>query len=210
MEQPNYIRALDEHFCARYSDYVKIAAIEGYSMPEMLYITKDGNIARRDSSRMRLCYQKEPAELLARFKEGLADTDFTFSFRFRTVKERFRDFFKRKHKTFARVLPRVLARCGETVESAGAKLAIEPEFWQKIVKGSLYPEKCTVLALALTCRTSMEDAAELRAASEFGFDDTIVRDVVVDYLLVQKIFNPEMQRACLAEYKIENLPIKRD
>ena len=30
----NYLEALDEFFCAQYSDYVRISAIEGYVMPD--------------------------------------------------------------------------------------------------------------------------------------------------------------------------------
>lgn len=209
MEQPNYIRALDEHFCARYSDYVKIAAIEGYAMPEMLYIARDGNIARRDSSCMRLVNQRNAGELLARFKAGLVDTDFTFSFRFPKFRERMKEIFHPKKKTFARLLPEILARCGETKESAGEKLTIERLYWTKLVKGKLYPEKGTVIALALACRMQLEDLGTLLRACEFSFDHTNVRDVVVEYMLVQKIFNPDMVDACLREYKIENLPIKR-
>lgn len=208
MERPDYLRALDEHFCARYSDYVKLSAIEGYVMPEVLYVAKDGNIARRDSSCMRLCYQKEPYVLLARFKEGLADTEFTFSFRIPTFRQRVSAFFHRKTPTFARALPAALAHCGETAESAGEKLSVEPRFWQKIVKGDLYPEKNTVLALALVCHMQLADAQELLKICHFSLDAANVRDVVVDYLLVQKLFNPEMRDACLAEYKLSNLPIR--
>lgn len=207
MEQSNIIRALDEHFCARYSDYVKISAIEGYSMPDVLYVAKDGNIARRDSSCMRLCFQKNPEALLANFKRGLADTEFTFSFRFPKLKEKMQTFFNRKKKTFARLLPEILARCGETKESAGEKLAIEPRFWKMMTKGKLYPEKGTVIALALVTRMGVEDFGSLLQACGFNFDHANVRDVVVEYLLVQKIFNPELRDACLAEYRITNLPI---
>ena len=208
MERPNYLRALDEHFCARYSDYAKIAAIEGYAMPEVVYVAKDGNIARRDSSCMRLQYKENAEELLARFKEGLTDTEFTFSFRFPKLKERIKTFFGRKRKTFARLLPGILARCGETAQSAGEKLSVEPMYWKKLVKGTLYPEKGTVLALALVTRMGLEDLGELLSAGGFTFDHANVRDVVVEYLLAQKIFNADMRDACLAEYKIDTLPIQ--
>ena len=199
MEDVNYLRALDEHFCAHYSDYVKIAAIEGYVMPEVLYVARDGNIARRDSSCMRLVYQSNAQELLARFKEGLIDTDFTFSFRFPKVRERLKDVFNRKRKTFARMLPGVLAHSGETTDSAGEKLDIEPKFWAKMVKGTLYPEKGTVIALALVSRMQFDDFCALLGACNFTFDSANVRDVVAEYLIVQKIFNPEMRDAGLAE-----------
>ena len=79
-----HLRALDEYFCALYSDYVRLSAIEGYVMPDVLYIADDGNVARRDPSCMRLCHQKDCEGVLARFKAGLADTTFTFSFSFPT------------------------------------------------------------------------------------------------------------------------------
>ena len=49
MEQ-EFIRALDDYFCAHYSDYVLLSAIDGYVMPDVLYVAEDGNIARRDSA----------------------------------------------------------------------------------------------------------------------------------------------------------------
>ncbi len=208
MEQPTYIQALDEYFCANYSDYVKISAIEGYVMPEVLYVARDGNIARRDSSCMRLCYQENREEILKKFKAGLADTDFTFSFRFPTLKRRIKSFFSRKEKTFAKLLPEALARCGESVQSAGEKLSVEPRFWEKIVKGSLIPEKNTIFALALVCHMQQEDVFSLLESCGFSLDHDSVRDVVLEYLIVRKIGNSDMRNACLKEYKIESLPIR--
>lgn len=203
----NVISALDEYFCAHYSDYVHLAALEGYVMPDMLLVGSDGNIRRRDSSLMRLCYQKECAAILPRLKEELADTTFTFSFRFRTFAEKMKPFAK---YTFARLLPAALSRCGESVESAGEKLDIEPRFWKKIAKGKLIPEKNTVIALALVCRMTEADVNNLFNACGFSFDEKSVRDVVVRYLLEQKVFSPELRDMCLAEYKITNLPIKKE
>lgn len=204
----NYIEALDEYFCAEYSDYVRISAIEGYKMPEIVYVGSDGNIARRDSSCMRICYQPEKAEILKTFKSTLSDTDFSFNFSLIPVSERFRARFGKY--TFAKLLPAALRRAGETPESAGAKLAIEEKFWEMIVKGKVYPSKNTVLALALVCRFQQEDTNNLLAVCGMRLDDDSVRDVVVHFLLSQKIFNEEMRDRCLAEYKIENLPIRRN
>ena len=69
MEQ-SYIKGLDEHFCATYSDYVRISALEGYKRPDLIFISNDGNVARRDSELMRLSYQKDSAQLLETFKSG--------------------------------------------------------------------------------------------------------------------------------------------
>ncbi len=206
MEQ-SYIKGLDEHFCATYSDYVRISALEGYKRPDLIFISNDGNVARRNSELMRLSYQKDSAQLLETFKSGLYDTEFTFSFSFIPFKERIRD-MRRKY-TFAKVLPSLLKRYDETVESAGEKLAIEPRFWQKICKGKLYPEKNVLLALALVCRLSSTDLSNLLAVCGFTLKDDNVRDIVVGYLVEQKLFNEEMRDNCLKEYKIDCLPIKR-
>lgn len=203
----NCIEALDEFFCAQYADYVRISAIEGYRMPDVVFISGDGNIARRDSSCMRLAYQEGKEELLRVFKGELADTGFTFSYRLIPVREKLREPFKKY--TFAKLLPEALRRAGETVESAGEKLAIEPKFWKLIVKGKVWPEKNTVLALALVCRLHIQDVNNLISVCGFSFQEDDVRDIVVQFLIGQKIYNPAMRDRCLAEYKIENLPIKR-
>ena len=207
METGNFLQGLDEYFCAQYADYVRISAIEGYVMPEVLYVARDGNIARRDSACMRLSHQQNADELLARFKAGLADTDFTFSFRFPKFKERMHALFRGKKGSFSHLLPAALARAGETAESAGEKLSIAPRYWKKIVKGTLYPEKNTILALAIVTRMQQEDALALLGSRQFTLDHTSVRDIVAEYLIVRKIFNPAMRDACLAEYKIDTLPI---
>ena len=100
--ETQYLTSLDEYFCAQYSDYVKLSALEGYEMPDVVSVGADGNIQRKDSEVMRLCRQKNRAELLARFKEGLADTEFTFNFSFRPFRDRMRDPFRKF--TFAKVL----------------------------------------------------------------------------------------------------------
>ena len=200
-----YIQALDEFFAAHYSDYVKLAALEGYRRPELLTVDRDGNIGRKDSSFLRLSYQAECGTLLETLKAGLVDTTFGFTFRFRTFREKWHDLFDKY--TFARHLPVILSHCGETPESAGKKLSLLPEVWQGIVKGKLYPEKNTVLALALVCHIRPQDANSLLVLSGFSFDLASVRDVVVEYLLERELFNPEMRNRCLREYRIENLPI---
>ena len=90
-----------------------------------------------------------------------------FPFGFPTLRERIADAFRKE--TFARLLPETLRHCGESVETAGEKLAIEPRFWQKIVRGRLYPEKNTILALALVCRMQWQDVLNLLAVSGFTF-----------------------------------------
>ena len=206
--EKQYLKSLDEYFCAQYSDYVRLSALEGYEMPEVVTVGADGNIERKNSEVMRLSHQKKCEELLARFKEGLADTEYTFNFSFRPHRDRMRDPFRKY--TFAKVLPEALAHANETAESAGAQLNIAPKYWQKIVKGKLYPEKNTVIALALVTAMKQADVNNLMNVMGFSFRKDSVRDVVCEYLLVNGIFNEEMRDACLNEYKITTLPIKRE
>lgn len=202
----SYLQNLDDFFCEQYSDYTRISALSGYKMPDVLYIGKDGNISRRDSSCMRLSHQENREQLLAELKAGLCDTSFTFNFCFVPLRERLKPFQK---YTFAKLLPEALKHCGETVEDAGKKLDIEPRFWQKIVKGKLLPEKNTIFALALVCRMQAADVSNLLAVRDFAFEDDKVVDVVMQFLLGQRVFNEEMRDRCLQEYKITNLPIRR-
>ncbi|MGN0822858.1 MAG: hypothetical protein ACI4NG_03700 [Candidatus Gallimonas sp.] len=203
----SYLQGLDEFVCATYSDYVKISSLEGYRMPEMVAVGRDGNFSRLPTERMRICYQSDPAGLLETLKAGLTDVEYSFSFAVIPVFERVRNLFRRR--TFRKLLPVVLSHAGETTESAGEKLAVAPKFWKKIVKGKLYPEKNTLLALALVCRLTAEDTNALLDVRGFTLRQDSLRDVVISYLIEQKLFNEEMRDRCLSEYKIENLPIAR-
>ena len=205
--EKQYLTSLDEYFCSQYSDYVKLSALEGYIMPEVMTVGADGNIQRKDSEVMRLCHQKNPEELLKKLKEGFADTEYTFNFSFRSFRDSMRDPFRKY--TFAKLLPGALSRANETVKSAGEKLNIAPKYWQKIVKGRLYPEKNTVIALALVTSMKQADVNNLFNVMGFSFKKDSVRDVVCEYLLTNGIFNEQMRDDCLNEYKITTLPIRR-
>lgn len=202
----NYtLSALDEYFAAHYSDYVRLSALNGYVMPEMIEIA-DGGVRRKEDARMRLIYQPDRDGLLARFKAELADTEFTFSFRFLKFSEKLRQPFDKY--AFHRVLPVALKNCRVSAEEAGRRLTVEPKYWNKIVKGALIPEKGTVFALALVCGMGARDAENLMNACGYAFDDKTVRDVVVRFLIEQKIFSYDLMRECLAEYRVTTLPIR--
>ena len=204
----NYtISALDEYFMAHYSDYVRLAALPGYVMPERLVVGTDGTILKKDDSLMRLSHQPSAAALLAQLKEEQADTDYSFSFRFLRFGEKLRRPFDKY--SFPRVLSRMLARRRLTAEEVGERLSIEPRFWKKIVKGALFPEKNTVIAIALVCGLDARDAENLFNACGYEFREDSVRDVVVRFLLEQKVFAAELRDLCLAEYKVTSLPIAR-
>ena len=206
--ETSYLDELDEYFCANYSDYTRLSATEGYEMPEMLTVGANGTIERKDEALMRLINQPNRMQVLCNFKRDYRDTNFTFNFCYPAFGERFKDRFRKY--TFAKVLPSILAHSGETAQSAGEKLALEPKIWNAIVKGNVYPEKCTVLALALVCRLSMTDVNGLLAVCGFTLQNDSVRDVVVEYLLQQKIFNRMMRNRALEEYNLVSLPIRED
>ena len=62
--------------------------------------------------------------------------------------------------------------------------------------------------MALTARFSYEDTQVLLGMLGMEFDYTLEREVVIAYLLKQKVFNQEMVKAAFEEYKVSNLFIE--
>ena len=65
-----------------------------------------------------------------------------------------------------------------------------------------------MFSLALAAHMSIEDLTELFDVCGYSFDYAQVKDTVIAYLLTRKVFNPEMMRAALAEYKVSNLFVR--
>jgi hypothetical protein len=86
-----------------------------------------------------------------------------------------------------------------------SNLDISKEIWENICKGKFLPSKNLILSLALTAQFSFDDTEELLACIFEEFDYTIVKDVVISYLLNNRVYNPEMINAALKEYKVSNL-----
>ena len=76
------------------------------------------------------------------------------------------------------------------------------------MKGVYIPTKNLIYSLALLGGFSYDDTVYLLAMCGLEFDYTIEREVVISYLLKQKIFNSEMIKAAFEEYNVENLFIK--
>ena len=55
---------------------------------------------------------------------------------------------------------------------------------------------------------SSKEICEVIAVCGFELDYALVKDTVISYLLSKSIFNGEMVRAALDEYKVSNLFIK--
>lgn len=206
----DFIADLDAYFCEKYANYDKICILPGYRMPKMQTseVREDGRTYAYTlpADTMRLGEQENKTELLQTLKSRM--TDKTFSFSFRTV-----GIFSRIRNTFSKYAPHkwlksVLAKNAVSAEEAGESLAIAPEIWQGIVKGKYIPTKNTLFSLALTAHIGMDDCSTLLAVCGYEWEFAVEKDVVVRYLLEQKVFNRPMIDAALAEYKVGNLFLK--
>ena len=206
----DFIADLDAYFCETYTNYDKLCVLKGYRMPKM-QDTKIDEFGRTyaytlPANTMRLALQENKAELLKALKTQMRDKTFSFSFRPLGFFARLKNKFSRNGAN--KCLKETLKRYNVGLVEAGEQLQIEPKIWKEICKGNFSPTKNTVLSLALTSNLSMEDAENLLFVCGYEFDYTIVKDVVISYLLTQKVFNRAMIDAALEEYKVENLFLK--
>jgi len=206
----DFIADLDAYFCEKYANYDRLCGLSGYRMPKMQdsEVRADGRTYAYTlpANTMRLANQEKKEELLALLKGLLVDKTFSFSFLpygfFTKIKNRFSKY------AFHKRLEAVLARNSVTKEEAGNQLNVEKEIWDGICKGNFAPTKNLLFSLALTSHFSFEDTEELITYAGCEFDYTMEKDVVISYLLHQKVYNREMVDKALAEYKITNLYIK--
>lgn len=205
-----FIEDLDEYFCEKYANYDRICILKGYEMPKMQTTERreDGTdySYTLPASTMRLALQKNREELLRQLKETMTDSTFSYTFRplgfFARIKENF------SKESFKKLLPNVLAKYNTETEDAGKLLEIDAFTWNCICKGRYLPTKNLVFSLSLAAHISLDDACELLSVCGFEFDYALVKDTVVSYLLAKSIFNAEMVKAALEEYKVKNLFIK--
>ncbi len=202
----DFINDLDEYFCEKYANYDKICILPGYRMPKMQAVERREN--GRDyaytlpASTMRLALQENKAELLKELKSKMADKSFSFSF----VPAGLSGFFARFSKSsFDKIFASALKKYSLTAEEAKKELTIDEKTWKKICKGIYYPTKNLLFSVALTARFSYEDTQALLAMLGMEFDYTLEREVVIAYLLKQKVFNQEMVKAAFDEYNVSNL-----
>ncbi|MBQ8322896.1 MAG: hypothetical protein IJX91_02900 [Clostridia bacterium] len=203
----DFITDLDAYFCEKYANYDKLCVLPGYRMPKMQTseVREDGRTYAYTlpANTMRLANQEDKAELLKELKKRMSDK--TFSFSFRTV-----GIFTRIKNVFSKYAPHkwlkdIFAKCGTTSEEAGALLSIDKTIWKGICKGKYLPTKNLLFSLALTSQIGVDYTKDLFAVCGYEFDFTFEKDVVVSYLLEQKVYNRPMIDAALAEYKVTNL-----
>lgn len=206
----DFIVDLDEYFCEKYANYDKLCILPGYVMPVMQRseVREDGRTYAYTlpADTMRLATQEKKTDLLAELKKRMTDTTFSFSFRpfgsFTRIRNRFSKF------AFYKSLKAMLGKYGISGEEALKNLDVSEESWQGILKGKFEPTKNLLYSLALTAQFSYDDTCALMMLCGYEFDFANVKDVVISYLLQQKVYNRSMIEAALSEYKIANLFIK--
>ena len=206
----DFIADLDAFFCEKYANYDKLCVLPGYKQP-MKHATKvneDGSTYSYTlpMNTMRLALQENQEELLKELKTRLVDNTFSFSFFpygfFSKIKLAFaKDAFHKIFKT-------ILDRNNLTIEEVGNELNVPEEIWTKICTGKFAPTKNLIFSIALVAHLSFEDTDSLMAIIGYEWEDSIAKDVVVRYLLQQRVYNREMIDYALKEYRIENLFLK--
>ncbi len=203
----DFLIDLDEFFCEKYANYDKICVLPGYKMP-MMQATRIDEYGRTyaytlPSNTLRLATQEKKAELLAELKTRLNDSAFSFSFAPLS-------FWRRLKNTcsshgFCKVFNGIIAKYGLDVDTSRANLAVEEEIWRKICKGEFLPSKNLLFSFALSAQLSFDDMEILLRLCEEELDYTKPKDVVICYLVQNKVYDRGMIDAALAEYKISNL-----
>ncbi len=206
----DFITDLDDYFCEKYANYDKLCVMPGYRMPKMQTseVREDGRTYAYTlpAETMRLAMQENKKDILALVKKQICDKTFSFSFRPLGLFAR----IKNKHSRygFVKWLQLVLARYNLSPEEAGKALTVDNRIWKGIYTGKYMPTKNLILSLALTAQFTMDETTNLFAVCGYEWDYAIEKDVVVSYLLNNKIFNRGMIDCALNEYKVTNLFIK--
>ncbi len=198
---------LDEYFCKKYANYDKLCVLPGYQMPKMQDSKIDANGFTRaytlPPETMALDKQANKAEILQELKARLVDQTFSFSFSTQSFFRRFGNLFRKY--TPGKVLRAVLTRHNLTMEESGKLLNIQPEVWKGIYKGTFVLTKNALYSLALTANFSGEEVDMLFDVCAFEWDFTQVKDVVMSYLLQNRVYNLELVQKAFAQYRIENM-----
>jgi hypothetical protein len=209
----DFIADLDAYFCEKYANYDKICVLQGYRMPKMhaSEVRADGRTYAYTlpMDTMRLALQEEKASLLAQVKEKAFDKTFSFSFRPLSFFGKLRNKFSKK-TSFLNAFKFVAAKYNVTIEALGNEVNVDAEIWKNICKGNFVPTKNLLFTLALVAHFSMDDLKILLSYAYYELDFASIKDVVVSYLIEQKVYNPTMVEAALKEYKVENLFFKSE
>lgn len=205
-----FILQLDEFFCEKYANYDKLCLLPGYKMPLMQKseIREDGRTYAYTlpAETMSLSRQEKKAEILAELKSRMVDITFSFSFRpiglFRRIKNSFSKYAPNK------ILNGMLKKYKLTDADVLKTIDISPKIWKGIRKNKYLPTKNLIFSLGLVGQFSYDDLQVLLKICDYEFVYIYVKDVIMDYLFRERVFNPAMLQCALDEYKIDNLFLK--
>ncbi len=206
----DFLVDLDGYFCETYANYDKLCVLPGYVMPVMQRseVRADGRTYAYTlpANTMRLATQEKKEEILVELKKRITDVTFSFSFRpyrlFTKIKNRFSKY------AFCKNFKLMLAKYGVSEAEVLENLNISEEIWKGILKGNFEPTQNLLYSVALTAQLSYADTCALMRLCGYEFNFADVKDVVISYLLQQKVYNRGMIDAALNEYKVANLFIK--
>ncbi len=203
----DFIADLDAFFCEKYANYDKICILPEYRMPVMqaTKIREDGRTYgyTLPANTMRLALQEKKDELLATLKTQMVDKTFSFSFTPIGFFARIKNVFSKY--AFIKNFKIILDKYNIPLQEAFNNVNIAEEIKTGIIKGIYQPTKNLIFSLALTLHFSYEDTKNLLELCGEEFYYTEVKDVIMAYLLQQKVYNRGMIDAALAEYKVSNL-----
>ena len=97
-----------------------------------------------------------------------------------------------------------------TDETVLSEIEVSAEIWKKMKKGVFLPTKNFIYTLALVGHFSFEDTNNLLLLCGYELDYTKVKDVVMSYLLQQRVYNSGMIETAGTEYKVSNLFFKEE
>ena len=207
----DFIHDLDDYFCETYENYDKLVLLPGYKMPVMqaTRVREDGRTYAYTlpSSTLRLANQEKKTELLAALKERMVDLTFSFSFRTHSLFAQLKT--KMAKFSFHKVLVKMCEKYHISSEDILKEMDVLPEVWKGLCSGKYLPTKNFIFTFALVANLSMEDTSILLKLADYEFDFKYVKDVVISYLLITKVYNPTMVQRALEEYKVINLFFKK-
>ncbi len=207
----DFLADLDGYFCETYANYDRLCGLPGYKMPKMqdTRVGADGRTYAYTlpANTLRLALQENKAEILTELKKRAYDKTFSFAFLPLGLFGRLKR--KLSKDSFYKIFQTLLKKYDFTAEEAGEKLTVEKRIWDGICKGKYLPTKNFVFSVALAAHMNADDAKKALLFAGYEWDFTEVKDVVVSYLLTQKVFNPVMVEAALEEYKVRNLFLKK-
>lgn len=208
----SFLSELDEYFCQVYAGYDKLCVLDGYEQPVM-QSTRTDEFGRTIAytlpmSEMSLSRQEKKTELLAALKEKICDVEFSFPILplgfFAKIGQKF------SKKSFYRVFKKWFESQNVTEKEVLAAVDLSEDAYKEIKKGRALPCKSLLFTWSLALGMTCDDALRLLSICGAAFDFSKERDVVVAYLLQNRVYNRELVQTALKEYRVGNLYFRKE